>query len=167
MRQFALALAVAMTVGFGTVHAQVAGQASGKWVKLIGGRLGAAFISVASNTDVVEEYDPATDQWGAIKARMPTPRSAVAWGVHGGRIYVAGGEFQDDRLMAAYRALEAYDPAADRWIVLPRMPVLRHGLAGAVIGNRLHLVSGDVQSAGIAGMQLHADAHDAFEFAVQ
>jgi N-acetylneuraminic acid mutarotase len=139
----------------------------GAKIYVIGGRLGAAFISVASNTDVVEEYDPATDQWGAIKARMPTPRSAVAWGVHGGRIYVAGGEFQDDRLMAAYRALEAYDPATDRWIVLPRMPVPRHGLAGAVIGNRLHLVSGDVQSAGIAGMHLHADSHDAFEFSWQ
>jgi N-acetylneuraminic acid mutarotase len=89
----------------------------------------------------------------------------VAWGVHGGRIYVAGGEYQDDKLMAAFRALEAYDPATNSWTVLPRMPVPRHGLAGAVVGNRLHLVSGDVQSAGIQGMHLHADSHDAFEFA--
>jgi hypothetical protein len=89
----------------------------------------------------------------------------VAWGVHGGRIYVAGGEYQDDRLMAAFRALEAYDPAANRWASLPRMPVPRHGLAGAVIGNRLHLVSGDVQSAGVGGnTQVHTDSHDAFEF---
>lgn len=132
-------------------------------IYVIGGRIGAAFISVASNTDIVEEYDPATDQWGGIRARMPTARSAVAWGVHNNRLYVAGGEFQDDRLMAAFRALEAYEPATNRWFVLPRMPTPRHGLAGGVIGNRLHLVSGDVQSAGIAGMHLHADAHDAFE----
>jgi len=144
-------------------HAAI-GVVGGK-IYVLGGRIGAAFIGVASNTDVVEEYDPATDQWGAIKARMPTARSAVAWGVHGGRIYVAGGEFQDEQLMAAFRALEAYDPAANRWTVLPRMPVPRHGLAGAVIGKRLHLVSGDVQSAGIAGMHLHSDSHDAFEFA--
>lgn len=77
-----------------------------------GGRLGAAFISVASNTDVVEEYDPATDQWGAVKARMPVPR---------------------------------------------------HGLAAAVIGNRLHLVSGDVQSSGIPNVNVHSDSHDVFE----
>src|SRR5215475_11731688 len=146
-------------------HAGV-GVVGGK-IYVIGGRIGAAFISVASNTDIVEEYDPTGDQWGAIKARMPTPRSAVAWGVHGGRIYVAGGEFQDDRLMAAFRALEAYDPAANAWTVLPRMPVPRHGLAAAVIGSRLHLVSGDVQSAGIAGMHLHSDSHDAFELAPQ
>src|SRR3990167_5651463 len=54
-------------------------------IYVLGGRVGAGFIGVASNTDVVEEYDPATDQWGAIRARMPTARSAVAWGVHGGR----------------------------------------------------------------------------------
>jgi N-acetylneuraminic acid mutarotase len=134
-------------------------------IYVIGGRIGAAFVSVSSPTDVVEEYDPATDQWGAIRARMPTPRSAVAWGVHGGRIYVAGGEAQAPQFMAAFRALEAYEPATNRWFSLPSMPIPRHGLAGAVIGNRLHLVSGDVQSAGIADMHLHADSHDAFEFA--
>ena len=145
-------------------HAAVG--ASGGKIYVIGGRLGAAFITIASNnTDIVEEYDPATDSWGTIRARMPSARSSVAWGVHGGRIYVAGGEYQDDRMMAAFRALEAYDPAADRWTVLPRMPIPRHGLAGAVVGNRLHLVTGVIQSAGIREMHLESDSHDAFEFA--
>jgi N-acetylneuraminic acid mutarotase len=134
-------------------------------IYVIGGRIGAAFVSVSSPTDVVEEYDPATDQWGAIRARMPTPRSAVAWGVHAGRIYVAGGEVQGPQFMAAFRALEAYEPATNRWISLPAMPIPRHGLAGDVVGNRLHLISGDVQSAGIADMHLHSESHDAFEFA--
>lgn len=146
-------------------HAAI-GAVNGK-IYVLGGRVGAAFVGVSSPTDLVEEYDPATDQWGAIRARMPTARSAVAWGVHNGRIYVAGGEFQNDQFMAAFRALEAYEPAKNSWTVLPRMPVPRHGLAGGVIGNRLHLVSGDVQSAGIAGMHLHSDSHDAFEFADQ
>jgi len=134
-------------------------------IYVIGGRVGAAFIGVASNTDVVEEYDPATDSWGAVRARMPTARSAGAWGTHGGRIYVAGGEFQNGQLMAAFRAVEGYDPATNSWMALPMMPVPRHGLAGAVIGNRLHLASGDIQSAGIQGMHLDSEAHDAFEFA--
>ncbi len=98
-------------------------------------------------------------------ARMPTARSSVAWGTYKDRIYVAGGEFQDDKLMAAFWALEAYDPATNRWSILPRMPIPRHGLAGAVIGNRLHLVTGEIQSAGIPGAHLASDAHDAFEFA--
>jgi N-acetylneuraminic acid mutarotase len=137
------------------------GVVNGK-IYVLGGRLGSAFISAASNTDVVEEYDPASDQWGALRAPMPTPRSAVAWGVHRGRIYVAGGEVRSDRLTATFHALEAYEPASNSWLILPRMPTPRHGLAGAVIGNRLHLVSGDVQS-GIRDMPLHSAAHDAFE----
>lgn len=134
-------------------------------IYVIGGRLGSAFIFTASNTNVVEEYDPATDQWGLVKARMPTERSGGTWGVYNGRIYVAGGEHQDSRLMAAFRALEAYDPATNSWSELPMMPMPRHGLAGAIVGNRLHLASGDIQSAGITGMHVVTESHDAFEFA--
>ncbi len=143
-------------------HAGV-GVVGGK-IYVIGGRTGAAFISVATNTDIVEEYDPATDTWGSVKARMPTARSAVAYATYKDRIYIAGGEFQDDRLMAAFRVFEAYHPPTNSWLTLPRMPVPRHGLAGAVIGNRLHLVSGDVQSSGLTGVEVHSDSHDAFEF---
>jgi N-acetylneuraminic acid mutarotase len=144
-------------------HAAV-GAVNGK-IYVIGGRIGAAFITGnVSNIDVVEEYDPATDTWGPPRARMPTARSAVAYAVRDGRIYVAGGEYQDARLAAAYRVLEEYNPATNEWINLPRMPLQRHGLAGAVVGNRLHLISGDVQSAG-SGLTMHTPAHDAFEFA--
>ena len=141
--------------------AAAAAAVNGK-IYAIGGRIGSAFISTASNTDVVEEYDPATDRWGALKARMPTPRSAVAWGVHQNRIYVAGGEFQDGRMLAAFRAVEAFDPALNRWFTLPQMPLPRHGLAGGVVGDRLHLVSGDVQSAG-TGAHVDVEAHDALQ----
>jgi N-acetylneuraminic acid mutarotase len=140
-----------------------AGVVNGK-VYVIGGRVGGAFVSSgSSNVGVVEEYDPAADLWGAPKARMPSARSAMASGVLDGRIYVTGGEGQDYRSMFTFRALEAYDPAANAWATLPSMPVSRHGLAGAVVGNRLHMVSGDVQSAG-TGVHVHTDAHDAYEF---
>jgi N-acetylneuraminic acid mutarotase len=134
-------------------------------IYVIGGRIGAAFITGASNnTDIVEEYDPATDSWGMVRGRMPTARSAMASGVYGGRIYVTGGEGQDSRMMATFRALEAFDPSNGTWSILPSMPVSRHGLAGAVVDKRLHMVSGDVQSAG-TGVHVHTDSHDAFEFA--
>ena len=108
-------------------------------IYVIGGRLGSAFIFTASNTNVVEEYDPATDQWGLVKAKMPTERSGGAWAVYKGRIYVAGGEHQDNYLLAAFRAIEAFDPATNSWEELPKMPMPRHGLAGAVVGDRLYL----------------------------
>ncbi len=120
----------------------------GDKVYAIGGRVGAAFISSASNNvDLVEMYDPATDLW-TPRARMPTARSAIGAGVYNDNILVAGGEGQDQRFLAAFKAVEAYDLALNRWQALPPMPHPRHGLAVGAIGNRLYTVSGDGQSAG-------------------
>ena len=101
-------------------------------------------------------------------ARFPEPAEALLGVAAGGMLYVfcglaPGGEGQDSQRMYTFRALEAYDPASNRWTVLPSMPMSRHGLAGAVVGNRLHMVSGDVRSAG-TGVPVHTDSHDAFEF---
>jgi N-acetylneuraminic acid mutarotase len=120
----------------------------GDKIYVIGGRVGAAFISSASNNvDLVEMYDPATDLW-TPRTRMPTARSAIGAGVYNNQILVAGGEGQDQRFLAAFKAVEAYDPVLNRWQVLPSMPHPRHGLAVGAIGNRLYTVSGDGQSAG-------------------
>jgi N-acetylneuraminic acid mutarotase len=117
------------------------GVVNGK-IYVIGGRIGHGFVTTSSNTDVVEEYDPARDLWGVAKARMISPRSGGGWATYNGRIYVAGGEGQHERANYSFRALEAYEPATNRWIILPSMPTSRHGAAGAFIGNRFHLVSG-------------------------
>lgn len=132
-------------------------------IYVIGGRVGSAFITRASNTDVVEVYDPATDQWGALLAPMPTPRSAGAWGTHDGRIYVAGGEQRTREFQRTFRVVEAYDPARNRWSTLPPMEFARHGLAGDVVGGRLHLVSGDVASGGAPGAHIETDVHEALD----
>ena len=71
--------------------------------------------------------------------------AGAAWlgGIYNGKIYVAGGEFQNDKIMAAFRAFEVCDPATNTWDgSLPRMRIPRHGFAGGVIGNRLHVVAG-------------------------
>ncbi len=128
---------------------------------VIGGRIGSVFITTASNTDIVEEYDPATDSWGRLRAPMPNPRSAVAWGVHGGRIYVVGGEIRHRDFWATYAAVDAFDPKSNSWTRLPPMPMPRHGLAADFIGNRLHVVSGQVQSGTNApGLVANTDRHD-------
>jgi len=137
-------------------------------IYVIGGRTGHAFILSATNTDVVEEYSPVSDMWSAPKERMPTPRSGGAWGTDGRRIYVAGGEVTTKELVGAFRAVEAYDPATNSWISLPPMPMPRHGIAGAVIGNELHLVSGMIQSAGALSfldprLEVHTGQHDVLE----
>jgi N-acetylneuraminic acid mutarotase len=144
-----------------------AGAVDGK-IYVIGGRTGHAFILSATNTDVVEEYNPVADMWSAPKERMPTPRSGGGWGTDGRRIYVAGGEVTNDKLVGAFRAIEAYEPASNSWTTLPSMPMPRHGVAGAVIGNEFHLVSGMIQSAGAMAFMdpaLATDtaAHDVLE----
>jgi N-acetylneuraminic acid mutarotase len=140
----------------------VGGAISGK-IYVASGRVGAAFISGgSSNIGVIEAYDPATDSWSHGLARMANARSAGAGAVYNGKLYITGGEYQEPAMMATFRSLEAYDPVANAWQTLRPMPVSRHGLAGAVVGNRLHMVSGDVQSAG-TGVHVHTDSHDAYE----
>jgi N-acetylneuraminic acid mutarotase len=120
---------------------------AGDKVYAIGGRVGSAFISgTSNNVDLIEMYDPATNLW-TPRTRMPTARSAIGAGVYNNHILVAGGEGQDQRLLAAFKAVEAYDTALNRWQVLPSLTRPRHGLAVGAIGNRLYVVSGDGQSA--------------------
>ncbi len=144
-----------------------AGAVNGK-IYVIGGRTGHGFILTATNTDVVEEYNPVADMWSAPKERMPTPRSGGGWGTDGRRIYCAGGEVTTKELVGTFRGIEAYEPATNSWTTLPSMPMPRHGLAGAVIGNRFHLVSGMIQSAGAMAMldpklEVHTAFHDVLE----
>src|SRR5678816_356890 len=140
-------------------------------IYVIGGRTGHGFILTATNTDVVEEYDPVSDSWNAPKERMPTARSGGVSGTDGRRIYVAGGEVTTAELVGAYRAIEAFDPLTNTWSTLPPMPMPRHGAAGAVIGNRLYLVSGMIQSAGALvfldpKLATHTVAHDILELSM-
>jgi N-acetylneuraminic acid mutarotase len=143
------------------------GVVNGK-IYVIGGRTGHAFILTATNTDAVEEYNPVNDTWSGPKERMPTARSGGAWGTDGRWIYVAGGEVTTNKLVGAFRGIEAYDPAINTWFTLPYMPMPRHGVAGAVIGNEFHLVSGMIQSAGAMtfmdpSLSTHTAAHDVLE----
>src|SRR6185436_9911738 len=83
-------------------------------------------------------------------------------------IFVAGGEVTTKELVGAFRAVEAYDPLTNSWITLPSMPMPRHGMAGAVIGNRFYLVSGMMQSAGALTfldptLSTHTALHDILE----
>jgi N-acetylneuraminic acid mutarotase len=142
-----------------------AGAVNGR-IYVIGGRLTNPFITVASNLDVVEEYNPATNLWGesGARAQMPTARSGGGWTTYNGKIYVGGGEVQTRALLAAFRALEAYDPVTNNWTILPSMPLPRHGVAVAVLGNKIHFVSGKITSGGYEpDLKLTTGSHDVLE----
>ena len=138
------------------------GAVNGK-IYVLGGRVGSVFVN-ASAVDVVEEYDPAKDTWGSAKARMPTARSGTAYGTYGGKIYVLGGEYLNSQVVGAFRDVEAYDAAANEWAILPPMSLPRNAPGVAVLGNRLYLISGQMQSGSIGGPALASDSTDALEF---
>jgi N-acetylneuraminic acid mutarotase len=137
-------------------------------VYAIGGRLAGAFIiGMPGNVDLTMEYDPATDVW-LTRAAMPTARSGANSAALGGRIYVAGGELQTYQYLAAYRAFEVYDPAANAWYRLPPLLIPRHEGAMTALGGRVHILGGDVQSAIVplpAGLNFTTAGHEAFEVA--
>jgi len=139
----------------------LAAEVGGK-IYAVNGRLGAVFVTMSDVTDLVEEYDPASDQW-TLKARAPTNRGDVSGGAYNGRIYVAGGEFQDMQRKMAFWAVEAYNPASNTWDALPHMQVARHGFAAAFVGNQLHVVGGSFQSDGMPGAASPMASHEMFE----
>jgi N-acetylneuraminic acid mutarotase len=140
-----------------------AGAVGGK-IYLIGGRLAAPNIGgfLSSNTDIVEEYDPATDRWRPM-TKMPTPRSGHGFTTYEGRIYVAGGEARDAHSDAIFRDLEAFDPVRNDWLRLPPMPTARHGVNLAAYDNRIHAIGGHLAFAATGGEALHTPAHEVFE----
>jgi len=83
---------------------------------------------------------------------MKSARSSMTSGVRNGLIYMAGG--------AGAPAVEAYDPATDKWTQVAQMRVPRQGTGGAIIGNRFHIVTGRVRTA--TGTEAVGD-HDALQ----
>jgi N-acetylneuraminic acid mutarotase len=86
-------------------------------------------------------YDPATDRW-RHGASIPTPRDHLAAAVVGGKVYAAGGRPVDPD--KNFSALEIYDPdvSTDAWTSARPLPTPRHGLAAAVLGNRIYVIGG-------------------------
>jgi N-acetylneuraminic acid mutarotase len=131
---------------------------------VIGGRISAAAVAnmLSSPTDIVEEYDPATDKWKAM-TKMPYATSGQGWTTFQNRIYVAGGEVRTDHADTVQRDFVVFDPAANDWFVLPGMPTARHGVVLAALGNRVHAVAGHIAFNGTGGEAAHIAVNEVFE----
>jgi N-acetylneuraminic acid mutarotase len=119
-------------------------------------------IYIVSGRDVVIEevhtesfvFDPVAQTYEEV-APILTPRGGAAGGELGGRIYVFGGEGNDDDPRGIFHEAEVYDPASDTWMSLPDMQVPRHGFGAAVIGDRMYLPGGST-SQGIDSQATHS-----------
>jgi N-acetylneuraminic acid mutarotase len=148
-----------------TARNHPAGGAVGGKLYVIGGRLSNGNVAnmMSSPTDVVEEYDPATDAWKTM-TKMPYATSGEGWITFQNRIYVAGGEVRDAHADSILRDFVVFDPAVNDWYRLPSMPTARHGVVLAALGNRLHAISGHTAFAGGGGASLHTGVNEVFEF---
>ncbi len=135
--------------------------ANGK-IYAIDGRIGTTFVTKSDVIDLVEVYDPAKDIW-SYATRSPTARGDVSGATYNGKIYVAGGEFQDPKRKMTFWAVEAYDPAKDLWSELPHLQIARHGFAAAFVGNTLHIIGGSFQSDGMPGIDTPTATHEVFQ----
>ena len=149
-----------------TARNHPAGGAVGGKLYVIGGRLTNSNVAnmMSSPTDVVEEYDPATDTWKTM-TKMLYATSGQGWTTFQNRIYVAGGEVRDTLADTIFRDFVVFDPAANDWYRLPSMPTARHGVVLAALGNRLHAISGHTAFAGGGGASLHTGINEVFQFA--
>jgi hypothetical protein len=99
-----------------TARFSLSAEAVGERVWCMGG--GAFRDGAFHNLDAIEVYDPAANRWDDAPTRLPWPAAGVGTAVHGGRLYVAGGndgERISDRVAR-------YDPASGAWEDLPPLP---------------------------------------------
>ncbi|HEX8622308.1 MAG TPA: kelch repeat-containing protein [Allosphingosinicella sp.] len=111
-----------------------------------GGRTGPGFT--ARRLDVVEIYDPKTRRW-TRGAPLPAPRAGIMGAAVGGCMFVFGGEGEQGHVLGLTPNTYGYDPRANRWTMLPNLPIPVHGLKGsAVVGGRIFLPGGGLTLGG-------------------
>jgi N-acetylneuraminic acid mutarotase len=117
------------------------------WTNGAGVINGKIYVSggVASNRNFRAElyqYDPKTDTW-TERAPMPTQGFRGISGVIDNRLYVVTNCDQEDCFDGIITAaLYRYNPATDRWVVLPP-PAHYHGWGfGGVIGGKFYVTGG-------------------------
>jgi N-acetylneuraminic acid mutarotase len=82
-------------------------------------------------------YDPATDRWSRMPD-MPEPRAAMAAGVVGDRLIVAGGAIDDVPQSSGF----AFDFRTGEWSRIPSMNTRREHVGATVVGDELYVLGG-------------------------
>jgi hypothetical protein len=93
------------------------------------------------NKTNLEAYSPRSDTWHAL-APMPTARGGLAAAALHGKLYVFGGEWFDQGESGVFAEVEEYDPVSNTWRTLAPMPVPRHGMGAAAVGDSIFVIGG-------------------------
>ncbi|QKV96048.1 kelch repeat-containing protein [Streptomyces sp. NA02950] len=123
-------------------HPNVA--AVGGRIYVLGGLSGGASWQALGDSFV---YDPHADRWRRLPS-MPAgiERGSAAMGVHGSRIYLAGGMRtltpSPGGLQDTVDTVSSYDVVTGRWRTLPSLPQARDHVGGAVVGATFYVIGG-------------------------
>jgi N-acetylneuraminic acid mutarotase len=84
-------------------------------------------------------------------APLPTPRNHLGSAVHGGKIYVIGGQHDHDETLVTVPDVEVYDPATDGWTRRASMPRARSHITGStfVFRDRILVLGGEIANAAL------------------
>ena len=104
-----------------------------------------------ASSDSVESYDPVTQTWARMDARMPTGRSALGVAVVHGLIFTIGGVCVDGQGIVL-DSMEKYDPKSGVWTRLSSMPTARCAMGVAVLGGNIYVAGG--RGAGYVALQV-------------
>ena len=104
-----------------------------------------------ASSDSVESYDPVTQTWARMDARMPTGRSALGVAVVHGLIFTIGGVCVDGQGIVL-DSMEKYDPKSGVWTRLSSMPTARCAMGVAVLGGKIYVAGG--RGAGYVALQV-------------
>jgi len=129
----------------------LAGCALNGKIYLIGGWYGLEGIN---DTDILEEYDPATDKW-TTRTPMPTKRwGHVAYPING-KIYVIGGAYGWP-IEKFYKTIEIYDPMTDSWTTLEPeggyQLTNRWGQGSCMVDGKVYFIGGTDALNGLGGI---------------
>jgi N-acetylneuraminic acid mutarotase len=86
-------------------------------------------------------YDPDADRWSRMPD-MPVGRAAMAAGIVGNQLVVAGGALDNKPTSTAF----AYDFDTRKWSGLPSMRTKREHVGGTVLGDDLYVLGGREES---------------------
>ncbi len=92
--------------------------------------------------NTVEQYNPATNQWISMSAKMPTPRSGIASAVVDGKIYTIGGYGYKDQSDVILGNTEVYDTTLNTWSTKASLKNPRADLGAAVINGKIYAAGG-------------------------
>ena len=100
----------------------------------------------------VDVYNFDTGVW-ANGASIPTPRAGAMTVSYGDEVIVIGGEASQGT--AALKTVEAYNVKTNQWRSLNSLLTERHSGGAAIVGNAIHVVSGNTTTGGGNETQSH------------